>query len=583
MEKKIILMSNSKNHLINNTLTHFQNRFLDPSYLKAHKQWEISLEHLAFHANFKNSATSKNNAYPCLLHCTRFFCTDDLKCDLFDKTQSKPKLRLTQFQERQKFYLNEKKSYTPLMLHQEFTKRSLTISKHDSKQQKLANYSGFVTKVDQENKILLFKQYKYPFDKLSNDYTRKQLRTILFFHENFKKTLKFADNLFDGTIKIDNELYFWIYNSKKRKPLQLSLYSESLFIKPPNLIKVVCINVRPSITQEAYSQEIAYIHIDKENVGQYIHRKFHTKDSFVLEDEQITNLEIQLLDENQNDLRLSNGLPTVVKLHAKEANMHQFGIHVNSTATSSFPENRPGLFKIRLPKTLNLMGDWKCALSSITFRNDLEIDANLDFHFTVSLLSNSVNNIDIETLPLNSDQEKVFKVDLKIRNIDQIIEFFIDNIKQWIEVIKSPKNILLLKFKANAKLKVSPFLSKLLGISSIVSESLILKEKGEVFLCSLPIEYGMPLFTQSIFVNTSFLEYSILAHTFAKILKVIAVPQKTQGKYVTLEFDSLEYIPLLHSEICELDFTLKGVSGAELKFHKSEFSEIYMNLIFKKF
>ena len=29
MEKKIVLMSNSKNHTIENTLTHFQNEFLE--------------------------------------------------------------------------------------------------------------------------------------------------------------------------------------------------------------------------------------------------------------------------------------------------------------------------------------------------------------------------------------------------------------------------------------------------------------------------------------------------------------------------------------------------------------------------
>ena len=71
MEKKIVLMSNSKNHTIENTLTHFQNEFLDTSYLKLHKKWEIRLDQIGLHARFKNYGTSKNNKLPALLTCTR--------------------------------------------------------------------------------------------------------------------------------------------------------------------------------------------------------------------------------------------------------------------------------------------------------------------------------------------------------------------------------------------------------------------------------------------------------------------------------------------------------------------------------
>ena len=46
-------------------------------------------------------------------------------------------------------------------------------------------------------------------------------------------------------------------------------------------------------------------------------------------------------------------------------------------------ENEPNSFKSRLPTSLTLLGQWKCAVASATFRNDLEIDAYMDLTFTI--------------------------------------------------------------------------------------------------------------------------------------------------------------------------------------------------------
>ena len=66
--------------------------------------------------------------------------------------------------------------------------------------------------------------------------TMRQMRTILFFHENFKTSLQFDNSLFDGKVSIDNEQYFWRYNSDKKEPLKLSLESTALYLKIPNII-----------------------------------------------------------------------------------------------------------------------------------------------------------------------------------------------------------------------------------------------------------------------------------------------------------------------------------------------------------
>ena len=190
-----------------------------------------------------------------------------------------------------------------------------------------SKYHGMVTEIDIVNNKLLFGQYNPSLSDM--EMTMRQQRTILFFHMNFKTALEFDDSLFDGIILIDTEQYFWIYNKKKNHSLELSLSSTGLFLQIPKIIKVVCPNVKPFITLDGYSREIGLIPINEEDNGKYINRKILSKEVFSLEDDRVKSLEIQFRDQNDNVLRLSDGLPFMVKLHAKEATMDQFCIHVS--------------------------------------------------------------------------------------------------------------------------------------------------------------------------------------------------------------------------------------------------------------
>ena len=317
-------MSNSKNHSIENSLTHFQNEFLDTTYLQSHKNWEISLDQIGLHARFKNYGPSKNNKLPALLTCTRLYFTYILNCNLFDSSIINCKLKLTDFDVAHKYFLDEKEPYTPWLLHHVFVVRTKTMLKKSNGNSK---YHGMVTEIDIVNNKLLFGQFNPPLSDM--EMTMRQQCTTLFFHMNFKTALEFDDSLFDGTILIDNEQYFWIYNKKKKHPLELSLSSTGLFLQIPKIIKVVCPNVKPFITQDGYSREIGLIPINEEDNGKYINRKILSKEVFSLEDDRVKSLEIQFRDQNDNVLRLSDGLPSMVKLHAKEATMDQFCIHVS--------------------------------------------------------------------------------------------------------------------------------------------------------------------------------------------------------------------------------------------------------------
>ena len=51
--------------------------------------------------------------------------------------------------------------------------------------------------------------------------------------------------------------------------------------------------------------------------------------------------------------------------------------------TNTHQDNVPNLFKNRLPTLLTLRGNWKCAIASVSFRYDLEIDGFMELSFTI--------------------------------------------------------------------------------------------------------------------------------------------------------------------------------------------------------
>ena len=161
MEKKIVLMSNSKDHLIENRLNHFQNNFLDNNFLESHKKWSISVEQIGFHAQFKNEATSHGNKNPCLISATRQFFFSKSGYDILTQTNQNSVLSLDFFLEGQMFYLNENDSYSPLMIHKLFSARCLATSKQKDHEKNML-YSGLVTQVDRNSESLNFGQFRYP-------------------------------------------------------------------------------------------------------------------------------------------------------------------------------------------------------------------------------------------------------------------------------------------------------------------------------------------------------------------------------------------------------------------------------------
>ena len=64
----------------------------------------------------------------------------------------------------------------------------------------------------------------------------------------------------------------------------------------------------------SYTKQIGDVAISKHNNGKYIHSEVEAQELFELESEDLTFIEIKLLDGNDKQLRLNRGFPTFIKL-----------------------------------------------------------------------------------------------------------------------------------------------------------------------------------------------------------------------------------------------------------------------------
>ena len=589
MDKKIILLSNSEDYNTKNSLTHFQSYINEIDYLPDHIYCQISTEYVGFHGCFKNQITSKNNIHPAIiainihdlfLHLdlpleTETFVNNKIIVDNDDTREKRlfkmislksNTMSLLDFEDHEKFYLQDTESYNAETINEQFSKKISFVIKNE-----VRNYRGFPSKVSSSSNTLEFSQFRFPFDQFDSN-ERWKIRTVLFFHEKFVDSFNEQNSLAMFT-KIDGEKYYWYYNKENAPTLKISFNKEKLKVKVPKIVKVVSKEIEPLLTQEGFSNIIALFAINPLDVNKYIHKNFSNREFFQLDFRHKNHFEIELLDERDCRLELSEGLPSIVKFHAIESNMNQFHVRVNSKSTQSYPNNRPNQFEVKLAKSLYLPGSWEVALSSIIFHNVLQTTKELNLKYNVTFY----NKEGTPTLI------KYFNVPTNLTSANEIVNFFTYTLSDFIEVKVDENEKLSLKFKMDLSLEIQKHLSKLLGFSHISEKAVIKKKKNEEFNTLYSI-CEIPLFASNLFLHSNIIDYSVLGHAMGKVLKIVHVPESSSSikKYESLEFDNLEFITITYTEVQHLRFELRSHTGSLVEFRNDRFSGVYLNLIFRQ-
>ena len=278
-----------------------------------------------------------------------------------------------------------------------------------------------------------------------------------------------------------------------------------------------------------------------------------------------------IADENNQALRLRNGIATIIKLHLK-SNMSQdiIPIHISSDKSNYFPNNKNNSFKVQLPTRLDFSnGEWKVALSSISFDNHFKILPELDLSFQVVEEEQSLNSLS------QRGEEHIPNVS----TLNEVVSYFRESITDIAYFFqKTQSSRITLKFKKNGIIKIGAHLSKILG-SNVEEVLTIRKQKSDSYIFPLRPQ-NIEIHPTLAYIYGNFCDMSICGGYYSRLLKIVPISHKTFGERVTEEFETLEYIPTTTSVIQLLEVTITSHTGQLLEFINE--SDVNMTLIFQK-
>ena len=327
MDKKILMISSADNGYHKNSLSSFTNT-IPRGYLAANKKWKVSIESVGLHAQFVNAGVSKNNLFPALIQINK----EHLR-GLQGSNYS-----LYYFHQHNRFYLDPLKSYTLESLDSHF--RFMVAS---YMHQNLRSFIGFPTRYNPVTKEFKIGQFDFFFERLKNGGDIEKYRNYVFLHKTFYDHISIYNHtdvkFVECTISGEPYLRFYVDG---RSPVPIVTSTESLVKQIPKVIKIVSSSLSEVLDNDKKSKVIRVTNIPKTGLDNFVHFDFANKEWFEIEEKDLRSIDITLTDENDQQLRLSSGTPTYVKLHfCSSMEMKRFDVRMNSEKSQLNMSNEP--------------------------------------------------------------------------------------------------------------------------------------------------------------------------------------------------------------------------------------------------
>ena len=377
------------------------------------------------------------------------------------------------------------------------------------------------------------------------------------------------------------------------------LLSPTIFISNDNLkikreipteIHINLAELRPTISGKGYSSTLATLPYNKEmRRDKTMSHIFERPDFYELSTPSVTKLSVSLTDENNTELNLSVGQPTVLVLLLRPKMEKTFIVRVSSRdSIEDFPENTPSNFRAMLPHTISLSNLWEVALSVMRLPKDIDYTAKLGVDHWLIIGLYAANQLVQHTVVLD-DLPPCFTAATLLEAISSKVVtvvdlegfvFRLDARKGGVKVFSS-----LYEEPLTHGITISRELAKLFSVDSPNDYSFeIVGRKNEGTLIGTFRDGA--LLPQTLLVYTNVINPIILGGEYAQIIKVL--PRPGAEDYPTLhetklyESKNLNYISAASSQLYYIDIKLIDTAGDYVKFRKNEDSMTSINLIFRK-
>ena len=232
----------------------------------------------------------------------------------------------------------------------------------------------------------------------------------------------------------------------------------------PKYIKIESDQIRPQILNSKYSKDLLVFSPDH-HISDYTLREVKAIDFVPLLNNTISSFNIKLLDENNQQLQIASGTPTIIKLVLQKmpAGKETFSVRITSTANVNYPNNTLTHFKVNLPTPLILDKSWRVSLNSIshptTFATFLNEEDTRIITFFDSATGEPVHHIFQSDYAYNQEE--------LIRELNEFLQ------TENIGSCALEENLLTFTITKNGSLIINNFIAKVLGYK-LINENLTL-------------------------------------------------------------------------------------------------------------
>ena len=221
-----------------------------------------------------------------------------------------------------------------------------------------------------------------------------------------------------------------------------------------------------------------------------------------------------------------------------------------------FPDNKTTSYRVKLPHTINLNGEWEVGLYSISYPNTWYTlrDINKDTHIYYK------------------DKDGFYSViDLNYGHYETIQDL-IKNVNSALAKYAGKGNVVLSLNTLTGKVKVqlkSGYRLILYGKMSIILGFGAPKERTEIAKTSeSPYVADLQIIT-TIYVYNNILQPQIVGDTSAKLLKTIPVEGK-YGDVIMKTFTNIQYVPIQAKSFEDMEILLRTDTGEPVPFERGK-------------
>ena len=293
--------------------------------------------------------------------------------------------------------------------------------------------------------------------------------------------------------------------------------------------------------------------------------------------------------------------------------MEEFYITLPSNVKNDLYENTVANFKTKLASSINLEGNWRVGISSISYTKSWSVEEDIALFHIPYFDRFNFHNLEDET----------FKIDIsQFKSVEEIIDE-LNEILEEFEIYKTP--MLLPKFEINKTTnrvniiasynrnaillpRISENLCKVLGFDKDILDNFITMKHNEyrhqwnsirlrdqwnlldtwmpkapnpaekIYIANFPYNISPDFY--SIYVYCDLVKHSFVGDSFSQLLRIIEVPPGSKFRdQILFNYSNIHYIPLRVNEFNTIEIHLKDDQNKTIPF---KFGRTIISLHFKK-